>query len=182
MFVTPALANEQDDIAVAERLLMATELGTESGNAALERANAAFVAVISKEPDSDVMRGFRYTLERCFREKCKDYRFLDNPEYSTFKTDEQLESQGCYTRPKANMEGCGKRSFKACEEPLPENVSQVALDNYGILICLTDNPRAKSIRDSLYDLFFDEEVEKRLQGVAPTEREAIKSQIGSSDI
>ena len=159
--ITPTWAGEADDIAVAERLLMATELGTESANAAMERANAALVAVVSRTPDSDVTQGFRNALERCFSEECKDWRFLDSPEYSTFKTDEQLKSRGCYTRVEANEAGCGRRSFDRCDEPLPENVGQVALDNYGILFFVLDNPRAKSIRDDLYDLFLT----KRLRNV-----------------
>ncbi len=182
MSATPTWSGEAADIAVAERLLKATELGAESAGAAMDRANAALLAVMSRSPDTEVMRGFRGTLEHCFREKCKDDRFWgpDYPEY--YKSDEVLESEGCYSRTKANAEGCGDLGIRACKEPLPENVGQAALADYSMLACLMDNPRAKSIRNSLYDLFFDEEVEKRLEGVAPTEREAIKSQIGATDI
>ena len=179
--VVPSLADEAKDIAVAEGLLKVTELGAESANAAMDRANAALLAVISRSPDSDVMREFKARLEHCFREDCKSARRWGPEIPSLYRSDEQLESEGYYTRTKANAEGCGELDFLACKEPLPENLVQIARDNYGMLGCIVENSRAKSIRDRLYRLFFDEEVERRLEGVEPTERDAIKSQIGPTD-
>ena len=180
--VAPSSADVEQDIAVAKTLLKATELGAESSDAAFERANAALLTVMSGKPDSDVMRNFRAMLELCFRQECKNDRYWgpENPKW--YKSDELLEAQGCYTRAKANIEGCGERDFSACKEPIPENVVQFALENYGMVACVMENERAQSIRSQLYDLFFEEEVEKRLEGVNPTERDAIKSQIGSTDI
>ena len=181
---TPALADEQDDIAFAERLLAATELGSASADAAMKRADAALVAAMvaamSRPADTRAMRGIQYTFESCFREFCRQERNWRPADAERYKTDEQLESQGCYTRTQANWERCGM-SHRTCEEPVPESVGQIPPEDFD-MHCMTGSPWTKSIHDSLYDLFFDEEVEKRLEDVDPKEREAIRSQIAPTDV
>ena len=54
MAMTPASADKAGDIALAESFKKMIELGEESADAAIDRANAALVAVMSQNPEAGI--------------------------------------------------------------------------------------------------------------------------------
>ncbi|MYA87047.1 MAG: hypothetical protein F4X97_01085 [Boseongicola sp. SB0662_bin_57] len=177
MTMTPALADDGNDIAVAESILLARKIGLESADAAMDRANAAMLSTLSTSPDKDViLRGWEGVKE-CFRQSCATNRSLKSG-HPFFKTDERLKSEGCLTRPESVDAKC--EGFTAnCFEPVPHNLGQVADER--VIDCLTDDDRIKSFRDRLYDIFVDDEIEQRLAPLKPDVKEAIQSQLGIVD-
>ena len=61
------------------------------------------------------------------------------------------------------------------------NNSQMSFQTMTWRTALGKNRRAESLHDHLFRIFYDEEVERRLEGVDPQEREVIRSQIGPAD-
>ncbi|MXW84526.1 MAG: hypothetical protein F4Z55_00880 [Boseongicola sp. SB0667_bin_21] len=181
MAITPVPADEQDDLAVAERFLNAIEIGKASADAAMDRANSALVGIMAQTPDARI-GGSDWGLNAClpevrkvFRQSCAFDRSR-SPGQEFFLTDEQLTAKGCLTRDEAIANDC-RSLLRMCDEQLPN-----AVPHRDMARCLTENPRAESLRNNLFELFFDEEVEKRLEGVDPEEREVIRSQIGPTDV
>ncbi|MXY35101.1 MAG: hypothetical protein F4Y60_13675 [Boseongicola sp. SB0664_bin_43] len=177
MSPTPALADEANDIAVAESLLMARKIGSDAADAAMNRANAAMLSVLSTSPDRDlVLRGWEGVKE-CFRKSCATDRSL-KPGHRFFKSDERLTSEGCLTRLESVEAKC-EGSRGNCFEPVPENIGQVA-DNR-VVRCLTNDTWVESFRDRLYDIFVDDEIERRLAPLEPDVKKAVQSQLGLVD-
>ena len=180
MTPTPSTADEQDDVALAGLYLKAIEISVESAKAARVRADAALVAIMSKNPETGVA-GSGITINRClqefktdFQERCAAGRRYDQmPELQ--KTDDELTAMGCLTRAEATASNCFGNLALCPERPNAPADSILAT-------CLKDDDLAVSLHESLYDAFFYDEVDKWLEGVAPTERDAVREQIQPTDV
>ena len=186
----PLFAGPAQDLLAAETILKSIEIAVESAKAASDRANTAFIAIMSRKPESPAMSGYSNVgdcTERLlavapieFHSKCKVDRSTEEDWESTlYITDEQLEARGCFTRAEADAAGCGG-IFGDCQEPVPESVLQIS--DSELVACIVNSPRPKHLYDRLYDLFVDEEIERRLEELKPAERDAIRPLIQSTDV
>lgn len=184
----PLLAGPNEDLVAAETILKGIEIAAESSQAASDRANAAFVAIMSRKPESPAMSPFT-SIDDCkdeflsevpdrFRLNCQFARNRgEDSEY--YETDEQLAAAGCVTRAEAKAANCGTFTPGGCQETIPESAWEIPNDS--LVACMTVSPRAEHLYDRLYKLFLDEEVERRIDALNPDERDVIRTQIKSID-
>ena len=158
------------------------EIGVESSLAAYDRANAAFIAVLSKTPASVALislKGVDDCTEELLGETLEEFRLkcVYGREASVrprMMTDKQLEAQGCLTRAEAETAGC-TGLFRNCQEPLPKSESQIA-DADMVACLIEDGSRTEYLYVRLYELFRGDELERRLEDLNPGERNSVRDQ------
>ena len=204
----PATSQSDADIAHAELILRGFRIVDESDEAATQRANAALIAIMSGHSRPELLcehKGVDYCTER---EATRIAEYVDRradrdpdrfgifcvlkrrtkPNEADFKTDEQLKSEGCYTRGEAATMGCADNfSIRDhCQEPLPplpplpENATQVSESS--VISCLRECRRVDHLYKELFDTFLDQEIQIRLEDLTPSEKESIQSHIRPTDV